>query len=243
MSSKPTVVITTSMKEWQQYIDECLSTAQASELLTLLLADVDIVPAELAPADVVGAISLNEIAASATSSSLPQIDLIHSLNPPEVDHFLTNVFMIHRFNQIEKSLSVKSLILFHSQYKYLFMSYSQTGYRQSGKMIASAYQVASLVQFAQEYKEYLLKILSQMAKRGDQVNTLSHLQGYFKKRMTSTEKADLTSTIGAYQQQQISLFAPIELLSQLLVKYPDNYLSEQHYFLPYPSANQLRKLL
>lgn len=241
MLIKPTVVITTSIKEWQQYIDESI-TAPASELLTLLLADVDIVPADLAPSEIAGVIGLNG-ASAATVSSLATIDLTHSLNSQQVDHFLTSVFLIHRFNQIEKSLSVKSLISFHSQYKYLLMSYSQMGYRQSGKMIANAYQAENLADFASEYKGYLLEILSPIAKRGDQVNTLSHLQGYFKKRITSTEKAQLTSAIAAYQQQQTSLMTPIELLIQLLEKYPDNYLSQQHYFLPYPSASQLRKWL
>ncbi|UNH43099.1 DUF1722 domain-containing protein [Moellerella wisconsensis] len=240
MKTKPNVRVYLSAEDWNEYFgarqDNKLIQCLSSELNLQQVGDQFEEEIKIA-----GAIFAEKIAPEC--SGLPTLSMTDMTDPVALDHFMQRVFMLNELQQYKDNLSVKSLIEFHSKYKYLFMSYSQAGYKRSGKMIADAYKMPNLAAFFVEYCDYLLAITSNPPKRGDQSNTLSHLQGYFKKNISADEKAQLTQLIDDYRHQRANLSQPIEFMLELLQRHPDDYLSQQRYFLPYPSANQWRKLL
>lgn len=170
---------------------------------------------------------------------LPVEDNNRLSDPAIRDHFLVRIFALHELNQLnEEGLSKGKLIAFHSHYKYMLLAHSQSGYRALGKFMADIAQWDSLVDFFKSYRQQFMDILSCKATRENHVNTLMHIQGYFKKRLTSSEKIHLIEVISGYQSGKLSLMVPLNLLKEYLTKYPDAYLAEQRYFEPYPAELQ-----
>lgn len=156
---------------------------------------------------------------------------------PVRDNFLTRIFALYRLNQLYKEgLSRKKLIEFHSCYKYILLAHSQAGYRALGKFVANIAQWGSLVDYFISYRQQIMDLLRCEATRENQVNTLMHIQGYFKNRLTSLEKINLVEAIASYQVGKQSLAFPLSLLKEYLTKYPNEYLAKQYYFEPYPEA-------
>ena len=72
------------------------------------------------------------------------------------------------------------------------------------------------------------------------VNVLQHIMGYFKKRFSADEKAELTEVIGQYHQGLVPLIVPIVLLRHHARRLQEPYLSRQLYLNPYPAELMLR---
>ncbi|MNE37897.1 hypothetical protein D3C80_1317720 [compost metagenome] len=67
-----------------------------------------------------------------------------------------------------------------------------------------------------------------------------HVQGYFRRQLSSAQRQELAQLIDRYRQGMQPLLAPITLLKHYMAEYPDRYLAEQRYFEPYPEALRLR---
>lgn len=168
---------------------------------------------------------------------IPILTLNSNVDSSAIDTFLTTVFTLQKFNQqFNESITRGKLIKFHSECKYLLMAKSQTDYKKLGKMIASVQSLMpeQLPQFAQQYRDDLVATLVKPATCSNHTNTLMHLQGYFKKHLTNEEKAQLTTAIKDYQQNNCPLSTPLQLLYHYAKIFADQYLLQQFYFLPYP---------
>lgn len=176
---------------------------------------------------------------------LPQLSLEQLLQPIALDHFLTQFFALCDYQQqVNQSLSKGALIKFHSRYKYLIMAYSQAAYRELGRYIANLSDELSLDEIASKYQQKLMKALSVAPSREGQTNALMHMAGYFKRVLNSQQKQEMSQIILRYRQGVVSLSKPYDLLQYWLTIYPDDYLINQRYFSPYPSAfNYLREQL
>ena len=136
------------------------------------------------------------------------------------------------------------MIKFHSRYKYLIMAYSQVAYRELGRDIANFSDAIPLEEVASKYQEKLMKAFSVAANREGQTNALMHMAGYFKRDLSSQQKKEMAQTILQYRQGIVPLSKPYDLLKYWLTVYPDEYLSHQRYFSPYPfTFNYLREQL
>lgn len=157
------------------------------------------------------------------------------------ENFVARIFALHEFQQLWRSgLTRAGLIAFHSRYKLVLLAHSQPGYREFGRFVAAIEQWDSLEDFAIEYRQRLMNILSLPATRRNHTNVLMHVQGYFKQQLTSSQRQELAQLIERYRQGVQPLLAPITLLQHYLAQYPDNYLVQQRYFNPYPEALGLR---
>lgn len=72
------------------------------------------------------------------------------------------------------------------------------------------------------------------------VNVLMHIMGYFKKQLSSNQKAELLTLFEQYNQAHIPLMAPLTLINHYLNEYPNKYLTQQVYLQPYPVELSLR---
>ncbi|WP_315708014.1 YbgA family protein [Brenneria uluponensis] len=157
------------------------------------------------------------------------------------ENFIERVFTLYELNRLwQQGLSRGALMNFHSRYKLLLLAHSQPGYRELGRFVAAMEQWDSLVDFAAEYRLRLMKLLSHPASRRNHTNVLMHVQGYFRRQLTTLQRQELTHLIERYRQGMQPLLAPITLLRHYLSEYPDAYLSQQRYFDPYPEALRLR---
>lgn len=157
------------------------------------------------------------------------------------ENFVGRVYALHEFNQLwQEGLTAHKLMAFHTRYKLLLLAHSQPEYRELGPFVAAMNDYSSLEAYAIEYRDRLMKLMKHPATRRNHTNVLMHVQGYFRKQLTSSQRQELASLIDRYRQGLQPLLAPITLLKHYMKEYPHEWLSQQRYFEPYPEALRLR---
>lgn len=164
------------------------------------------------------------------------------LSDPHIrENFIIRVFALHELNELkQKSLNRRSLMDFHARYKLLLLAHSQPLYRELGRLVANNKEWNSIESFFIEYRNKFMKLLQNQATRRNHTNVLMHIQGYFKRYLTSNQRQALSKLILEYRQGIQPLLAPLTLITHYLSEYPDNYLNKQRYFNPYPQSLRLR---
>ncbi len=159
------------------------------------------------------------------------------------ENFIMRVFVHHRWQQLLKShLSVKKLIDFHSDYKYLVMAHDQAAYRRMGQLLANAGK-ENLKPLAQTYFEELMGALRHLATRKQHANVLQHLLGYLKNQLDSEDKAEMIEVIEQYRKGIVPLIVPITLLKHHFRRHPHEYIERQVYLTPHPHELMLRNMI
>lgn len=158
------------------------------------------------------------------------------------DVFLTKLYTLKRLDTLQANLTHHEMIQFHSRHKYLIMAYSPVGYQYTGRLVASIKDSTDLVCCFNQYKACLMEILAVIPAKNTQVNALSHMQGYFKHKATKDEKKRLLWLINDYLAGNLPINRPLAMMQQLLIQYPDNYLSQQVIFEPYHHSSLIREL-
>ncbi|WP_368928575.1 YbgA family protein [Mixta calida] len=157
------------------------------------------------------------------------------------ENFVSRVYALHEFNQLwTEGLTAHGLMAFHTRYKLLLLAHSQQEYRQLGPFVASMHTFDSLDAYATEYRNRLMHLMSHRASRRNHTNVLMHVQGYFRRQLTSAQRQELASLIDRYRQGLQPLLAPITLIKHYMKEYPHEWLSQQRYFEPWPEALRLR---
>lgn len=161
------------------------------------------------------------------------------------ENFLTRVFAYHDWQQFRAGgISARSLIDFHSRYKYLVMAHSLVHYKSMGRTLANLRE-RKIDDVANEYFSQLMAALAKPASRKMHTNTLMHLQGYLKNFLSSDDKAELTRLIDEYRRGIVPLIVPLTLLKHHLNHHEevDSYARQQVYLDPHPYELGLRNAL
>ncbi|MFD1801723.1 YbgA family protein [Mixta tenebrionis] len=157
------------------------------------------------------------------------------------ENFVSRVYALHEFNQMwRQGLTAHALIAFHTRYKLLLLAHSQPKYRELGRFVAAIDSHPSLEAYATEYRNRLMALMAHRATRNNHTNVLMHVQGYFRRQLSSAQRQELASLIDRYRQGLQPLLAPITLLKHYMKEYPHGWLAQQRYFEPYPEALRLR---
>lgn len=155
------------------------------------------------------------------------------------ENFITRVIAYHHWKCLVASgVTMAKLMSFHAQHKYLLMAHNSALYNKLGPMLGGTGETAE--QIAPKYVTLFMKILGTLPNRKSHSNTLSHLQGYFKRNLDSTQRTDLADIIDQYREGLLPLMAPITLINHYLKIYPDAYLKQQIYLHPHPDELRLR---
>jgi uncharacterized protein YbgA (DUF1722 family)/uncharacterized protein YbbK (DUF523 family) len=158
------------------------------------------------------------------------------------ENFVTRVFAYAHWRALERAgLTAGRLVEFHSRYKYLLMAHSVPHYERAGRLLADL--KSDLPGKARAYVTLLMEGLSNPAGRRGHANVLSHLQGYFKRRLDGAARQELDGLIHAYRRGELPLLAPITLIKHHLREHPDDYVADQVYLDPHPGYSALRRQL
>jgi len=149
------------------------------------------------------------------------------------EHFLTKLYTLAGFREVKAKNSMKALMDFQSDNKFIFMSYNQREMRALGK-IAGNQDKLQIEEVISKYEEHLHKAISKNPRRSSHINTLMHGLGYFSKKLTSKEKAYFLDLLEDYRNHKIPLSAINSVLQSWIIKYDENYLARQTFFAPYP---------
>ncbi len=102
------------------------------------------------------------------------------LNNEEIrHHFLTRVFAFAEMRNLEKNIkSIKQLIEFHTNYKYLLMLYNQANLVKLGKIVAG-YKKGNLDSIVSEYTKIFYTSFRRKPGIKKYINVIQHIYGYF----------------------------------------------------------------
>jgi uncharacterized protein YbgA (DUF1722 family)/uncharacterized protein YbbK (DUF523 family) len=159
---------------------------------------------------------------------------------PLRENFVERVFAYYRWRTFcVSSPAPHDLVRFHTQHKLTLMAHSRQHYQILGRLVAQAGK-QRMADLLQEYGTPLMAGLKVKATRKKHANVLSHLQGYLKKQLDATDKAELVTCIEDYRQGLLPLVVPLTLLKHHFRRHPTPWVAEQIYLQPYPAELMLR---
>jgi uncharacterized protein YbgA (DUF1722 family)/uncharacterized protein YbbK (DUF523 family) len=156
------------------------------------------------------------------------------------ENFLERLFTLKRWRDtLALGPKLGHLVDFHTRHKLLIMSHSPKHYEILGKLVAQIKGIP-LPELYERYQTQLMEALRLKTTIKKNVNVLLHVMGFFKKNLSSAEKAELLEIIDEYRKEYIPLIVPITLLNHYMRKYEQFYLKEQYYLHPHPIELKLR---
>lgn len=148
------------------------------------------------------------------------------------EHFLTKLFTFFRFQEVKNSNSMKELVKFHSDNKYLFLSYNQSQLKNLGKIIAN-HKKKTFEEVIKEYENHLGFVLARLPRKGNNINAYMHIFGYFSDYLTNGEKEFILDRFDKYKEDKIHGGVITNLLKTYAIKYDVEYLLNQTIWCPY----------
>jgi len=166
------------------------------------------------------------------------------LNDPGLrESFIERLFVVARWKRyLREDGSAGGLVAFHTDHKLLVMAHSPKHYSQLGRFVADAGSRGSRPRGALlgEYLATLMEGLRLVATTRKHTNVLQHAAGYFKRLLSSEEKAELGELIVAYHRGLIPLIVPVTLLAHYTRIFREPWLARQNYLHPHPRELMLR---
>jgi uncharacterized protein YbgA (DUF1722 family)/uncharacterized protein YbbK (DUF523 family) len=163
------------------------------------------------------------------------------LHDPQLrENFIERVFVFQRWKRfVETGPPVKGLVEFHTRHKLLLMSHSPKHYTLLGRLVADSGKLKK-DEMLSKYISLLMEGLKLIATVKKNTNVLSHITGYFRKRLGPDEKAELVHVIENYHKGLVPLIVPITLIQHYVRKFDEPYLKKQYYLAPHPLELMLR---
>ena len=156
------------------------------------------------------------------------------------ENFIERVFAYHRWQtMLANDFTVRGLMNFHKQHKFILLAHNESIYREIGKLVADT-NTETLQVNANIYIKKFTQAMKQRTSRKRHVNVLQHCMGYIKHDLESDDKTELLELFQKYARGQVPLVVPITLLKFHFRKNPREYINDQFYMNPYPEELMLR---
>ncbi len=151
------------------------------------------------------------------------------------EHFLTTLFTIAKFREISTSQSMKALVKFHTENKFLLMAYSQKELKILGQVVAN-HEKRRMSAVFELYRSHLFNALSKPPRYTSNINVLMHSMGYFSEKLSSKEKRFFLESLEKYRVGKIPLSVILGILKSWIIRFEEDYLAQQNFFEPYPEG-------
>jgi len=162
------------------------------------------------------------------------------VDPVLREMFIERVFCLRRFRDLlNRPLSRGALVEFHTDHKLLLLSHDRRHYEELGRIVAGAKRLP-VDKLYRKYEEVFLAALEHKATPKKCADVLSHMMGYFKKTLSSTEKQEMIEVIDQYRRRLVPLVVPVTLIRHYVRKYDVAYLARQVFLDPHPVELMLR---
>jgi uncharacterized protein YbgA (DUF1722 family)/uncharacterized protein YbbK (DUF523 family) len=163
------------------------------------------------------------------------------LYDPEIrENFIERIFAHRRWRRLlADNPGIGDLVLFHTSHKLLILSHSEKIYREMGRLVAGAKDLAREELFS-TYEQMLMAALKRQSTPKKHTNVLMHMLGYFKKQLVADEKAEILEIIDRFRMGFLPLIVPVTLFNHYVRKYRQDYLASQIYLNPHPLELKLR---
>lgn len=148
-------------------------------------------------------------------------------------HFLTQLYTLARFRELEKNPTRADLIAFHAAHKLLLLAYNQKEMRNLGGIVGAMNRREIREVFA-DYRAGLERAMSRMPRHRSHLNVLEHAVGYFSDEVSVSERNHFTHLLGEFAEGRVPLSVPASVLRSWTERFDSDYLRGQVYFAPYP---------
>ncbi|WPS85805.1 DUF523 and DUF1722 domain-containing protein [Brevibacillus halotolerans] len=149
------------------------------------------------------------------------------------EHFFTKLFTLAYFRQLSSDPTIRNLIQFHAENKYLFMAYNQKLTKELGKIVAN-HEKKEKQQVWNEYAALLPNMFKRAARYTSNINVCEHIMGHFSTRLSTREKDHFKHLLHRYREGKLPLSSMTSLLKSWVFRYEQEYLLQQRFFEPYP---------
>jgi uncharacterized protein YbgA (DUF1722 family)/uncharacterized protein YbbK (DUF523 family) len=150
------------------------------------------------------------------------------------EHWLTKAYTIARFREMGEGGSMKDLVRFQAEHKFLLMAYNQKELREMGRVVAN-HEKRPLDAVLGDYWEHLCSALAKAPRYTSNINVLMHSMGYFKGSLSGEEKAHFLDVLEDYREGNVPLVVPQSLLRSWALRFGEDYILSQRFFEPFPA--------
>ena len=151
------------------------------------------------------------------------------------ENFLIKIFMLADLRSVIDSGEIKELINFHSNNKYLIMSYNQSGLNKLGRIVA-AHEKRKTEATMNKYRDKLVEAINVLPDTGKRVNMLQHIFGYVSSDISREEREYFLDTLKDFRKDKVPFSLPLALLRSWVIRFKVEYLIPQTIFNPYPEG-------
>jgi len=154
------------------------------------------------------------------------------------EHFLSRIFMQADFRRVRESGSMRELVRFHSEKKFMLMAASQRALSELGRIVAN-HEKLSPRDAIEAYGEKLSPAFAKIPRTGRIINVLMHGLGYVSKEIKASERKYFLDSLERYRNGRIPMSVPVNILHELAIRFETDYLLDQSFFEPYPEELML----
>ncbi|MBN6187823.1 DUF1722 domain-containing protein [Aneurinibacillus sp. BA2021] len=149
------------------------------------------------------------------------------------EHFLTKLYAGSAFREVKAQQSLKALVQFQSDNKYLFMAYNQKELKVLGGIVAN-HERKPVGEVLAQYESHLAKLFARVPRYTSHINVMMHIMGYFSDQLSKRERDHFLALLEKYRDGKLPLSSPLSVLRSWVVRFDQEYLLRQTYFEPYP---------
>lgn len=189
------------------------------------------------------------IYAAVLAAALPNLPLEEEgrLEDPRLrENFVARLFAYDRWLSLRAAgCTPGDLVRFHTAHKMQLLAHSPRGAQQLGRLVAraGATPAAEWPALLDAYEAGFMAALKRVASPGRHVNTLQHLAGFLKERLSAAETRELAGLIEEYRVGTLPLIAALTLLAHHLRALEHPWVEAQSYLAPYPRELGLRSAI
>ena len=150
-------------------------------------------------------------------------------------HFAERLLAAARWRAfVRRRVRAGELQAFHAAHKYAILAHSPEHYAELGRLVATAgtRPVAGVVD---DYGPRFMRAFALPATRGQHVNVLQHVAGFFTRALSDDERAALSIAIEDYRARRVALDVPLGLIREHVDRLGVAYLAEQVYLRSHPA--------
>jgi len=154
---------------------------------------------------------------------LPIEDELRLKHPRIRDHFLSGIFTLAGFREVEATGDPEALVRFHAENKLLLMASHQQLMREMGRFVAER-RGKEPEELWSQYRRMLLLALARVPRFTSHINVLEHALGHFKSRVTKEEREYCLQLISRYREGHATLSEPRDLLRSWVIRFRDGMM-------------------
>jgi len=154
-------------------------------------------------------------------------------NPNIKSNFLTKLYTLASFREAKNSKSNKEVLKFHTKNKILLKAYNEKEMRILGRIIAQRDQY-TFINLITDYEQHFLQALRNAPSCGSQINVLMNSMGYFSKNLSGKEKEFFLKALYDFKSGVIPLSVIMRIFTSWILRFKNDYLLNQSFFMPYP---------